>query len=115
MGRIFSGFRSGSAVFCRGSVVIGYSLNYLDGDSGQGRFFKWLSWTMAIVTMLVIDGHFILFVLTWIISRLGDLALIIAGVGLYQAFDSLEFSEMFRATDMGLDDGLSLHIAADAH
>jgi NAD(P)H-quinone oxidoreductase subunit 5 len=53
-----------------GTVVIRYSINYLDGDPGQVRFFKWLSWTIGAVMMLVIAGHFMLFVLMWIITSL---------------------------------------------
>lgn len=108
-----------------GAVVIRYSRNYLDGDPGQRRFFQWLCWTVSAVLLLVIAGHFIIFVLAWIVtslclhrlmlfypersgahvaarkkfvvSRLGDIALILAGICLYQVFDTLEFSTLFAA------------------
>ena len=109
-----------------GAVVIRYSGNYLDGDSGQRRFMQWLSWTVASVMLLVITGHFAVFVIAWVftslslhrlllfyperpgahiaarkkfvISRLGDIALVLAGVSLYQVFGTLEFSAIFNAS-----------------
>ena len=123
-----------------GAVVIRYSRNYLAGDPGQIRFFKWLSWTISAVLMLVIAGHFIVFVLAWIItslclhhlllfyperpgahvaarkkfvvSRLGDLALILAAVCLYQVFGTLEFGEMFRLSSIDTDKQAVLNAAA---
>lgn len=112
-----------------GAVVIRYSRHYLDGDPGQRRFFQWLSWTVAAVLLLVIAGHFAVFVLAWIVtslclhqlllfyperpgahvaarkkfvvSRLGDIALILAAAGLYQVFNTLEFSALFSAQSTG--------------
>ncbi|WP_172680364.1 proton-conducting transporter transmembrane domain-containing protein [Methylomonas koyamae] len=108
-----------------GAVVIRYSGNYLDGDPDQRRFLQWLCWTVAAVSILVIAGHFAVFVLAWIVtslclhrlllfyperpgariaarkkflvSRLGDIALILAGVCLYRAFGTLEFGALFTA------------------
>lgn len=105
-----------------GAVVIRYSRQYLDGDPGQCRFFHWLSWTVAAVLLLVIAGHFAVFVGAWImtslclhrlllfyperpgahvaarkkfvVSRLGDIALLLAASGLYQVFNTLEFSAL---------------------
>ncbi len=125
-----------------GAVVIRYSGHYLDGDPGQGRFFKWLAWTIAAVMTLVIAGHFILFVLAWILtslclhrlllfyperqgariaarkkfvfSRLGDFALILAGIWLYQVFGTLEFGELFAAADTTIHNSSTLNAAAFA-
>ena len=125
-----------------GAVVIRYSRHYLDGDPGQGRFFKWLAWTIAAVMTLVIAGHFILFVLAWILtslclhrlllfyperqgariaarkkfvfSRLGDFALILAGVWLYQVFGTLAFGELFAAADTTFNNSSTLNAAAFA-
>jgi NAD(P)H-quinone oxidoreductase subunit 5 len=124
-----------------GAVVIRYSRHYLDGDPGQGRFFKWLAWTIAAVMTLVIAGHFVVFVLAWIltslclhrlllfypervgariaarkkfvVSRLGDIALILAGVCLYQVFNTLEFGKLF-AIDQTINDDPTLTVAAFA-
>jgi NAD(P)H-quinone oxidoreductase subunit 5 len=124
-----------------GAVVIRYSGNYLDGDPGQRRFLKWLCWTVAAVSILVIAGHFAWFVLAWIatslslhrlllfyperpgaqiaarkkfvVSRLGDVALIVAGVCLYQAFGTLEFGALFAA-ELGAGHETALTAAAFA-
>ncbi|OAI19033.1 NADH dehydrogenase [Methylomonas koyamae] len=124
-----------------GAVVIRYSGNYLDGDPGQRRFLKWLCWTVAAVSILVIAGHFAVFVLAWIVtslclhrlllfyperpgaqvaarkkflvSRLGDIALILAGVCLYRAFGTLEFGALFAA-ELGAGHETALTAAAFA-
>lgn len=124
-----------------GAVVIRYSRHYLDGDPGQRRFFQWLSWTVSAVLLLVIAGHFLVFVLAWIltslclhrlllfyperpgahfaarkkfvISRLGDLALIVAAAGLYQVFNNLQFSALFSGGNP-IKDHLMLNVAAFA-
>jgi NAD(P)H-quinone oxidoreductase subunit 5 len=54
-----------------GAVVIAYSHRYLDGDPGQGRFFKWLSLTLAAVLSLVLAGNLILLALAWIGAGFG--------------------------------------------
>lgn len=125
-----------------GAVVIRYSRHYLDGDPGQGRFFKWLALTIAAVMSLVIAGHFIVFVLAWILtslclhqlllfypkrqgaqiaarkkfvfSRLGDFALILAGIWLYQVFGTLEFRELFSVANKPVADNGLLNAAAFA-
>lgn len=125
-----------------GAVVIRYSRHYLAGDPGQGRFFKWLAWTIAAVMTLVISGHFTLFVAAWVLtslclhrlllfyperqgaqtaarkkfvfSRVGDFALIVAGVCLYQVFGTLEFRELFAAADQAIADRGLLNVAAFA-
>lgn len=40
-----------------GVVVLRYSRNYLAGDPGQGRFHKWLSWTLASVLLQILAGN----------------------------------------------------------
>jgi NAD(P)H-quinone oxidoreductase subunit 5 len=45
---------------------------------------------------------------------LGDLALIIAGAGLYHVFGTLEFSEIFKACEMAVYEGVTLNVAAFA-
>ncbi|WP_445371620.1 proton-conducting transporter membrane subunit [Methylomonas sp. HW2-6] len=130
-----------SLVALIGAIVIRYSGNYLDGDPGQRRFLQWLSWTVAAVLILVISGHFVGFVLAWIatslslhrlllfyperpgaqiaarkkfvVSRLGDVALILAGVCLYQAFGTLEFGALFAA-ELGAGQETALTAAAFA-
>ena len=105
------------------TVVIRYSRRYLDGDPGQGHFFRWLALTIGSVLILVISGNLIQFTLAWmatslslhrlllfyperpaaqqaahkkfIISRLGDLCLIGAMLMIYRTFGSLHFGEIF--------------------
>lgn len=101
-----------------GWVVVSFSRNYLDGDPEQGRFFQWLSLTLAAVLALVLSGNLVQLALAWIatslclhrllvfyrdrpkarlaarkkflISRLGDLSLISALALLYGVFGSLD-------------------------
>ncbi len=58
-------------VGCIGAVVADYSRRYLDGDPGQGRFFKWLSLTLAAVLLLAVSGNLILLAAAWIAAGLG--------------------------------------------
>ena len=111
-----------------GTVVIRYSRRYLDGDPGQGHFFKWLALTIGSVLVLVISGNLIQFTLAWmatslslhrlllfyperagarlaahkkfVISRLGDLCLIGAMGLIYQTFGSLHFGEIFADAEL---------------
>ena len=106
-----------------GVVVIRYSRRYLEGDAGQGHFFKWLALTVGSVLVLVISGNLIQFTLAWmatslslhrlllfyperaaarqaahkkfVISRVGDLCLIAAMCLIYGAFGSLHFGDIF--------------------
>jgi NAD(P)H-quinone oxidoreductase subunit 5 len=54
-----------------GAIVLHYSVRYLDGDPGQGRFFKWLCLTIAAVLALVISGNLILLAACWIATGYG--------------------------------------------
>ncbi|HZH47811.1 MAG TPA: proton-conducting transporter membrane subunit [Roseococcus sp.] len=54
-----------------GAVVVSYSRRYLDGDGGQGRFFRWLGFTLACVLLLVVSGNLVLFGLCWMGASLG--------------------------------------------
>jgi len=101
-----------------GVVVLRYSRNYLDGDPGQSRFFKWLSLTLASVLTLIVSGNLALLIAAWIAtslglhklllfyperpaaqlaakkkfvaSRIGDLCLVAAAFLLWSRFGSLE-------------------------
>jgi NAD(P)H-quinone oxidoreductase subunit 5 len=111
-----------------GTVVIRYSRRYLDGDPGQGHFFKWLALTIGSVLILVISGNLIQFTLAWmatslslhrlllfyperpgarwaahkkfVISRLGDLCLVAAMFLIYRTFGSLHFGEIFADAEL---------------
>ncbi len=107
------------------AVVTRYSINYLAGDPGQGRFTKWLCLTGGCVLVIVISGNLLQFALAWsatswclhqllmfypgrpgavlaarkkfIISRLGDLCLLIVLVLVFKKFHTWEFSAIFAA------------------
>ena len=106
-----------------GLVVIRYSIRYLDGESSQGRYFRWLSVTIGAVSLMVIAGNLLLFFLAWVmtsfglhhlllhyserpiarraawtkfaISRLGDAFLLAAIILTYQSFGTLELRVLF--------------------
>lgn len=107
-----------------GGIVSRYARNYLEGDPQQGRFYKWLSLTLASILTLIVSGNLLLFSLSWIstslclhqllmyfrtrpaavlvahkkfiASRLGDVSLIIAIVLIGSSVHTLEFEDVFR-------------------
>jgi NAD(P)H-quinone oxidoreductase subunit 5 len=108
-----------------GWVICRYSIRYLDGEATQGRYFRWISFTIGAVSWMVISGNLLMFLAAWIstslglhqlllhyshrpaahraawtkfvISRLGDFALIVAVVLVFSEFRTLEFAELFAA------------------
>ena len=112
-----------SLVAFLGAVIIRFSRNYLSGDETQGGFFKWLVVTLGAVMALTLSPGLLQFWLAWVlcsfglhqlliyfpdrlgtllsarkkfvVSRLGDLCLIIAFFGLYNTFGTQNFSELF--------------------
>lgn len=118
-----------------GAVTTRYATAYLAGDARQGVFAKWLCFTLASVLVLVVSGNLLLFALAWIatslslhqllvfhgerpaallaarkkflVSRLGDAAVLAALLLAWRCFGTLEFSGIFAsagaatATDSG--------------
>lgn len=108
------------------AIVTRYSINYMAGEPGQGRFSKWLSLTSGSVLLLILSGNFLLLTIAWvatsmslhklltfypdrpaailaaskkfIVSRLGDACLAGALVLTWQCFGTWEFQELFAAT-----------------
>ena len=108
-----------------GMVVTRYSVNYLDGDPAQARFSRWLCLTIFAVAMLVVSGNLLMFAIAWVatsmslhklltfyperpgamlaakkkflISRLGDLCLLVAITLVWHEFGSFEFRDIFTA------------------
>lgn len=105
-------------------TVARYSIRYLDGEATQGRYFRWLGFTVGAVQLLVISGNLLVFFLAWVmtsfglhqlllhyrhrknahraawtkfaISRLGD-AFLIAAFGLiYKGFGTFDMSALFE-------------------
>lgn len=108
-----------------GWVIAKFSVRYLDGEATQGRFTKWINFTLGAVLLLVISRNLIMFSVAWIltsfglhqllthygerhwaliaarkkflISRIGDLFLI-AALGLtYWSFGSFEYDSLFAS------------------
>lgn len=106
-----------------GIVIIRFSRRYLDGEAGQSRFYAWLNLTFASVLLVVLAGNLALLLAAWVatslclhrlllfyphrtgarfaarkkfvISRLGDTALLLAAVLLYRHYGTLEFDALF--------------------
>ncbi|MEZ6130818.1 MAG: proton-conducting transporter membrane subunit [Planctomycetaceae bacterium] len=54
-----------------GWVISGYSLRYLDGEATQGRYYRWMGFTLGTVSLMVISGNLVMFLATWIMTSLG--------------------------------------------
>jgi len=115
-----------------GTIVTRFGATYLAGEGGHGRFLRWLSLTLAAVLTLVIAGNLLMLVLAWmatslflhpllvhyrerpaahlaarkkfLISRVGDVALIaaiaVAGVS-FGTLDLAAMADAARAADPG--------------
>ena len=110
-------------------IISQYSLRYLDGEERQYYFYKYLIFTVTSVSVLVLSSNLMMFFIAWcltstglhklllffenrtqavlaarkkiIISRIGDLMLLVAFVLTYKTFGTLEFDAMFaKAADM---------------
>lgn len=103
--------------------VCRYSIRYLDGEQNQGRYFRWIGFTIGAVSLLVISGDLLLLMGCWLctswglhqlllhypdrpaaqraawtkfaISRIGDAALLAAIVLIYARFDTLNLTAIF--------------------
>lgn len=110
-----------------GWSICRYSIRYLDGEPGQGRYFRWTALTIGAVSLMVISGNLLMFVAAWVmtslglhqlllqygdrpearraawtkftISRVGDVALITASVLIFRVFGTWEFDQLFAAAE----------------
>ncbi len=108
-----------------GWIACRYSVRYMDGDAGQGRYFQWMSFTLASVCAMALANDLLTFACLWCatscglhqllvhyadrpaaqraawtkftVSRLGDVALVIAIACYYQVVPSLQFSDLVEA------------------
>jgi len=108
-------------------IVSRYSERYMMGDPGQPRFMFWLSLTSTFVFALILSGNLLHFAIAWcgislslhqllqfykdrpgallaarkkfMISRLGDAALIAALVLTHQELGTWDFQNMFAAAE----------------
>lgn len=124
-----------------GLVVALYSVRYLDGEPTQGRFMRWLSFTLGAVLLLVVSGNLAMFTAAWlltscglhqllthdahrpaallaarkkfIVSRLGD-GLLLAGLALsYRFCGSLAYADLFAASEAWRATNNGPHLAAE--
>ncbi|MCA9017502.1 MAG: hypothetical protein KDA77_19420, partial [Planctomycetaceae bacterium] len=114
-----------------GWVICRYSTRYLDGEPDQGNYFRWTGFTIGAVSLMVISGNLLVFILAWsisslglhhlllfyrnrpaaqraawtkfMVSRFGDVALVGATILIYQEFQTLNFSEIFAAIQIQSD------------
>jgi len=110
-----------------GTIVVLYSRNYMDGDPGQGRFFRRLTVTLAAVLLLIISGNLLQLTLAWLatsiglnrllvfyrdrpaamlaarkkflLSRLSEFCLVAAMVLIHRAFGSLDYSVVLSSAE----------------
>ncbi len=112
-----------------GWIVLRYSVTYLDGEAGQGRFLGWMMATLASVLLLVQAGNLVHFVLAWIatslflhrlllfygnriravraarkkfiVARIGDAALTGAAMLLFAAYGTSDIAAILQAARGG--------------
>lgn len=105
-----------------GWVIVRYSRTYLAGEPGQVRYVRWLAAVLASVLLVVVSNNIALLVLAWmatslslhrlltfyehrptavlvahkkfIVSRLADILMIIAGVLLVTSYGTLQIDQM---------------------
>ena len=110
-----------------GAVIARFSDRYLDGDAHQGRFFRWLAFTLGAVLLLVVSRNLLMFTAAWIltsaglhrlllhypdrpwalwaarkkslINRIGDAFLIAALVLTFRRFGSFDYADVFAQAD----------------
>ncbi|MHB1566730.1 MAG: NADH-quinone oxidoreductase subunit L [Acidiferrobacter sp.] len=107
-----------------GFVVSRYTRNYLHGEKYQARFYTWLNFTLASILTLIVSGNMLMFVLAWIatslclhhllvfyperpgailaarkkfiVSRVGEISLLIAVWLIGSTLHTMEFGAVFR-------------------
>jgi NAD(P)H-quinone oxidoreductase subunit 5 len=110
-----------------GLIITRFSIRYLDGDPRQGRFLRWICFTLGSVLTLVLSANLVMFTLAWImtsfglhqllthlrerpgalmaarkkflVSRLGDVLLITALLLTFGALGSTDFVTIFAAAE----------------
>ncbi len=122
-----------------GWIVLRYSATYLDGEARQGAFMGWMCLTLAFVLLLVLAGNLIQLAAAWIATslslhrlllfyperlgaqraarkkfvtaRLGDVALLGAGVLLVAAYQTTDIALILKAARAGDGGGLAIGAA----
>lgn len=115
-----------------GWVTGRFAFRYLDGEPHQGRYFRFVAWTIGAVCVMSTSGNLLMLSIAWVatslglhqllihyhdraparraarlkfaISRIGDASLFIGCALLYRSFGTLEISDLFAVvtTEGGL-------------
>ncbi len=121
-----------------GSIVLGFSRTYLDGEARQGAFLGWMALTLASVLTLVVSGNLLVLLGAWIatslflhrlllfypdrpgarraarkkflFARLGDVLVLAAAAALWSAYGTLDIAAINAAARAG--DGSAFTLAA---
>ena len=54
-----------------GMIIVRFSSKYLDGEAAQGRFFRWICFTIGAALTLVISRNLVMFTAAWMMTSLG--------------------------------------------
>lgn len=107
-----------------GWVICRYSIRFLDGEPGLGNYYRWTGLVIGAVSLMALAGNLFLFIAAWAlsslglhhlllfyrerpaarraawskftVSRIGDLCLLIAAALIYQQYQTLNFTALFR-------------------
>lgn len=120
-----------------GFIVTRFSLRYLDGEPTQGRFLRWISFTLGSALLLIISQNLVMLTGAWmltsfglhqllthypdrpgatlaarkkfVISRLGDTMLVAALALTYYIFGTFEYGQIFAAAKTSTDELVDGH------
>lgn len=122
-------------------VVSRYSIRYLDGEATQGRYFRWLGFSIGAVSLMIVAGNLVIFFFAWVmtsfglhqlllhydhregarraawtkftISRLGDVFLVSAIALIFKTYGTFEFFQLFEEAKYlsGSSEVTSNHVA----
>jgi len=110
-----------------GLVIARFALRALDGEPGQGRFFKWLAFTLGAVLAVVVARNVVMLTVAWmltsfglhrlllhypdrpwavwaarkkfLVSRFGDVFLLLAVALCFACFGTSDYSAIFERID----------------
>lgn len=113
-----------------GFIIHVYSIGYMRGDGGYYRFFSYMNLFLFSMLVLVLAGNFLLMFVGWegvglcsylligfyinrrsagdagkkafIVNRIGDVGFILGIFLVFLTFNSLEFGEVFRQIEAGI-------------
>ena len=54
-----------------GLIIARYSVRYLDGEATQGRFLRWIAFTLGAVLLLVVSRNLVMLTAAWMLTSFG--------------------------------------------